>query len=198
MLLRVSIPPQWQPFPSRGGLIPGYELWLRGWSLLGPLGGSFFFVSCPATHLHHLRHHLDAVESVTGFFRLHHFPHHVRKRRPFEKARKFFWGILLILNHFDFPPFLGGSWPPASLAFSTYKTKVPEERLHPCGLGENHGSRQNCSRYFCSLVLWESFSPGQSSGPFTPSATNSEKTIQVVWPHWRQLFLGRSLRISRI
>ena len=136
MLLRVSIPPQWKPFPIRGGLIPGYELLLRGCSLLGPLGGSFFFVSCPATHLHHLRHHLDAVESVTGFFRLHHFPHHVRKRRPFEKARKFFWGILLILNHFDFPPFLGGSWPPASLAFSTYKTKVPEERLHFCGRGE--------------------------------------------------------------
>ena len=44
---------KWKPFPIRGGLIPGYELLLRGWSLLGPLGGSFFFVSCPATHLHH-------------------------------------------------------------------------------------------------------------------------------------------------
>jgi hypothetical protein len=112
------------PFPplenSRHGL----------WVGNGIFFGLFFLFSVPAALLHHLGHHLSAVEGGAGFLSLHHLPHHVPKGHPLATALKFLLGLFLFLSHFRFSPFLGEIMLPTRVASFTYRTEMPEERLH--------------------------------------------------------------------
>ena len=88
-----------------------YELWIGNRIIFGSLGAPFFLFSDPTAHLHHLGHHLSAVEGSAGILSLHHLPHPVRKGHPFATTLKFLLGIFLFLSHFRFLPSWGGSCP---------------------------------------------------------------------------------------
>jgi len=122
------------PAAAKRRFLPAVQRGGEGRGGLGAIRGGFlllFWGSSP--HLHHLRHHLGAVERLAGLFCLQHLPHHVPTGHPATTALPSLPGLILLSSHFWVPPSLLGLTTLARFAASTDKTEMPSGRLHVSG-----------------------------------------------------------------